>query len=166
LPTNESENLPLPAKYSTEYLRMHLDKAREGFWKAARQDGIADYSLESLERLDEVLSGNIKGAFAEIGSPDPDLATLWFAHAIYGSYFGDVLVDNLKGRWKYPNHLVRLLGLIFGRPDWIYRRWFVVVGRRKIPVFVIAMRRNTLGKGRASFSRVYKEIAAGRYRLT
>ena len=132
----------LPPKHSKRYLELHLNKIRDLFWQAAKQDGITDYSPRNLARFDEVLS-DIRMTFAEEGCPNPDLSTLWMAYAGVGSYFGDVLVHNLGGRWKYPNWFIAILGLTFGRPDWIYRRWFVVVGRRKVPVFVIAMRRHT-----------------------
>lgn len=156
---SESEGPPWPPKYSRKYLSMHLNKLRELFWQAAKRDGIEDYSIDSLKRLDAAIQEHIGQAFAEAGCPDPDLATLWFAHAMLGSYFGDVLTNNLGGSWRFPNRLVTILGLLFGRPDWIYRHWFVVIGRRKIPVFVIAMRRDTLGKEKASLVKAYEEIA-------
>ncbi|MEM0343594.1 MAG: hypothetical protein QXU73_05030 [Thermoplasmata archaeon] len=155
---SESEAQALPPKYSRKHLEMHLDKIREVFWKAARQDGISGYSPENLRRFDDVLS-DFRPTFAELGCPDPDLATLWGAYAGVGSYFGDVLVNNLGGRWRYPNQLVTILGLIFERPDWIYRHWYVAVGRRKVPVFIIAMRRHTLGREKASLVKAYEEIA-------
>lgn len=157
-PMSERELESLPPKYSKRYLELHLDKIRNLFWQAAKQDGITDYSPRNLVRLDEVLS-DIRMTFTEEGCPNPDLATLWMAYAGVGSYFGDVLVHNLCGRWKHPNWFIAILGLMFGRPDWIYRRWFVVVGRKKVPVFVVAMRRHTQGREKASLLRAYEEIA-------
>lgn len=157
-PMSGRELESLPPKHSKRYLELHLNKIRDLFWQAAKQDGITDYSPRNLVRFDEILS-DIRMTFAEEGCPNPDLSTLWMAYAGVGSYFGDVLVHNLGGRWKYPHWFVAILGLTFGRSDWIYRRWFVVVGRRKVPVFVIAMRRHTRGREKASLLRAYEEIA-------
>jgi len=154
----QEETLLLLPKHSRRYLEMHLDKIRELFWQAAKPDGIIDYSPLSLDRLDNILS-DLRTTFAEEGCPDPDLASLWMAYAGVGSYFGDMLVRTLKGHWKFPNPFITILGLAFGRPDWMYRHWYVVLGRRKVPVFTIAMRRHTLGREKASLVKAYEEIA-------
>lgn len=156
---NEIGKESLPPKYSRRFLVMFLNNVRQAFREASRNEAIADYAPSSLARFDESLSNDIRSEIPRMGHPEPDLETLWFFYAMLGSYFGDVLVHNLGGNWRYPNSLVALVGLTFGRPDWIYRRWYVVVGRRKIPVFVIAMRRHTLGRDKASLVKAYEEIA-------
>ncbi len=154
----ENELRPLPPKYTKEFLQIHLNKLREDFWKTALKGGIRDYSPNNLRRFDEELSENIMGAFAKEGCPDPSLATLWYVYAILGSYFGDVIVHNLGGVWSYPNRLVVILALLFGRPDWVYKRWYVRVGRQKVSVFIIAMKRQTLGRARAPLTTAYDKV--------
>jgi len=160
--TTENRRPSLPPKYSKEFLKIHLDKARENFWQSARKHGITDFSEASLRRLDELIWGDMLKGFEEEGCPDPDLEKVWFATSAPGSYLGDVLVHNLNGTWRYPNLLVCSVGLMFQRPDWIYRHWYVIVGKRRVKVFVVAKRRWTGGREGASLMKAYEEIAGRR----
>jgi hypothetical protein len=153
------ENAKLVPRYPREYLQRHLAAAREVFSAAYLSEVNLDYSPRSTTELDKCLPDNLHVALKIKGEANPSLSLVWAFFGGLGGYFGDVLVRNMSGRWIYPNLLVRIIGLCAGRPDWIYRRWYVAVARRKIPVFVMAMRRLTLGKNNASLSKAYEEIA-------
>ncbi|MBX0286486.1 hypothetical protein EGH22_09115 [Halomicroarcula sp. F28] len=64
-----------------------------------------DYSVESLERLDELVTAEFSGpafADAEVGSTDDEASILLTAHTVNaGSYFGEVLRRELGGSWRH-----------------------------------------------------------------
>lgn len=117
-----------------------------------------DYSPRSLTQLDEDLPDSISEEARRRGY-EFDSGAIWAFHAGLGSYIGEVIVRSLGGEWKYPNRLIIALAWLLNRPDILYKHWYVVVGRVKVPVFEIARRRETLGREKASLLRAYEEIA-------
>jgi hypothetical protein len=116
-----------------------------------------DYSIRSLKELDVSIPDSLKEMLMGDGY-NPGLAETWLFYAGLGSYFGEVLIRNLNGRWRYPNRLTVLLANFAGRPDWIYRHWYVTVGGKRIPVFKIAEHRWSVGREQASLMKAYQEI--------
>ena len=156
---DEVEGKSFPPRYSKAYLDLHLKAVHENFWIAHSIEMNPDHSPKSLAQLDDDLPESITRE-AERKGYAFDKETLWAFHAGLGSYFGEVLVRNLGGEWKYPNRLAVALALLLNRPDILYGHWFVVVDKRKVRVFEIARRRETLGKEKASLFKAYEEIAA------
>jgi hypothetical protein len=56
-----------------------------------------------------------------------------------------------------------LVALFFNRPGILYRRWYVIVGKLRVPVFELARKRETMGP-KESLVKVYQEIAEGCFR--
>jgi hypothetical protein len=156
---DHAESNSLPPRYSREYLSLHLKAVHESFWIAHSIEMNPDHSPKSLARLDDDLPESITEEAKRKGYKF-DNRTMWAFHAGLGSYFGEVLVRNLDGEWKYPNRLAVAFAFLLNRPDILYRHWFVVVGKLKVRVFDIARRRETLGKEKASLFKAYEEIAA------
>jgi len=156
---DEVKSKSLPPRYSKAYLSLHLKAVHENFWIAHSIEMNPDHSPKSLAQLDDDLPESITKE-AERKGYEFDNRTVWAFHAGLGSYFGEVLVRNLGGEWRYPNRLAVAFALLLNRPDILYRHWFVVVGKLKVRVFEIARRRETLGKERASLFKAYDEIAA------
>lgn len=92
-----------------------------------------------------------------------DEARIWLVHMWTGSYFGEVMVRNLHGRWQFPNAIIALIALMLRRPGMMYRHWYVIVEGQKIPVFELARRRETMGQ-RESLYEAYRLIAEGAFR--
>ena len=90
-------------------------------------------------------------------------ANLWLLHLPLGSYFGEVLVRNLGGKWRHPSRILGILALLLSRPGLVYSHWYVVVGKQKVPVFELARRRGTMGPEESLF-RVYQLIAKGSFK--
>lgn len=127
-----------------------------------------DYSPESIERLERldtkhpddfryVLEWRSSHGFSN------SEAQLWLLNMVMGWYFGEVLVRNLGGRWRYPSRFYALLALLLFKPGIAYRHWYVVVGKQKVPVFELARRRGTMGPDESLF-RAYQIIAKGNFK--
>jgi hypothetical protein len=123
-----------------------------------------DFTLESLAALELVHPKDpdqYRSAAAKLEKFDYDGSYVadWVISVGLGSYFGEVLVRNLGGRWKYPARLLVFYAFYTGYASSIFRHWYVVVGQQKIPVFEIAKRRLMMGPSE-SLVQVYREIAA------
>jgi hypothetical protein len=154
----DEEIKSLPPRYSREFLRFHLKAAYDDFWAAYSFTANLNNSRASLEELDTSLPQSIEDELNSLGR-NVDIATLWTLHAGLGSYFGEVLVKELNGRWRYPSRFLTMVAWLLHRPDVLYRHWYVVVGAQRVPVFEIARRRETLGREKASLVDAYKRIA-------
>lgn len=148
----------LPPRWSRDFLELHLKTALDSFWVATSLEMNPDFSPESLTQLDLNLPENLSEEIRCRGH-EPASSIMWAFHAGLGSYFGEVLVRTHRGAWRYPGRLVVLLAWLLNRPDILYRHWYVVVGRQRVPVFEIARRRETLGRERASLAKAFEEIA-------
>jgi vacuolar-type H+-ATPase subunit E/Vma4 len=147
-----------PPRYSRAYLSQHLKAVHEVFWIAHSHEMNPDYSPRSLAQLDDDLPENL-AAEAESRGTQVDSKMLWAFHAGLGSYFGEVLVRNLGGEWRYPNRLAAILSSLLNRPDILYGHWYVMIGKLKVRVFQIAYLREAFGKERASLLKAYEKIA-------
>ncbi len=125
-----------------------------------------DYSVVSLEIFDTLALPQTPEEFAE-GirlMKDQSSARMWVYFMTPASYFAEVIIRNLGGRWKYPSRILVFFCLWAGYISPAYRHWYVVVGRQKVPVFEIMRRRFELGAKEVSLVQIYQEIAAGTYR--
>jgi hypothetical protein len=156
----DSPDIP-PKHHLREFLEFQRRFTLEMFLTLARNLVIhPDYTPESLDRLDRHGAEtpapwkDVVESWKERGLGSP--ATLWLLHMMPGVYFGEVLVKNLGGRWQPPNRVLAILGFL--RPGVLYRHWYVIVGRRKVPVFELARRWDVTGRTE-SLSRAYQWIA-------
>jgi hypothetical protein len=166
----EAGDLHIPPRYRIRrFLEFQLKIASEISLKAARKLIDPDYTPESLERLERWETQSPEDFHAKVlpnrteHGLDNSPAQLWFLHMGLGSYFGEVLVRNLGGRWRYPSRFLVIMAILFSQPDMVYRHWYVVVGKQKIPVIELARRRAIMG-AKESLVEVYREIANGEYR--
>jgi hypothetical protein len=90
---------------------------------------------------------------------------MWFYHMMAGSYFTEVIIRNLGGKWKYPSRVLVFFCLWAGYISPVYRHWYLIVGKQKVPVFEIVRRRLEMGARELSLVQVYSEIANGTYRI-
>lgn len=154
-----------PSKYHfREFLEFQFKLASNLSIRVARKYIDPDYSPSSLERLEscevqtpEEYREEVVRYAAKPGRSTSQ-AAMWFMHMGLGSYFGEVLVRNLGGKWRYPSRVLVAIALLTFRPGIAYRHWYVVVGKRKIPVFELARRRQVMGSTE-SLAAKYREIA-------
>jgi hypothetical protein len=169
-PDSEAAGTMMPPKYRIRrFLEWQREVSLRIFIKGTGRVITANYTLGSLEALESLLPKTPEEWRSEIlplatergfcTSP----AHLWLLHMPTGSYFGEVLVRNLGGKWRRPNSLLAVLAFLFSMPDLLYSHWYVVVGRQKIPVFELARRRGTLG-ATESLVKIYQEVANGVYK--
>lgn len=122
---------------------------------------IGDYSPERLRVIDDHFFESAKEACLKEGIPS-DPGILWSMYHGVGSYFGTVVIRNLKGRWRTPSTLRFWLSQTLMSPGILFNHWFVEVNGKKIPVFKIARWRCD-GSGRVrSLAEAYEKIASGR----
>jgi len=166
----EEKEIPaIPPKYRIrEFLQAKFEEAGKESIAATGRFVVPDYSPESLRYLEEfhpkstVQWQETLKLRSKLGLRNTQ-DWLWLLSMLPGWYFGEVLVRNLGGRWKYPNRGYFILALILFRPAILYRHWYVIVGKQKVPVFELAMRRGILGTDESLY-RAYWLIAQGSFR--
>jgi len=155
-----------PSPFSREFDKYQLKMASEMGIAVLRQFMTVDYSVESLQVLDRrALSQTPEEFRNDIKEmKDQSLASMWFNYMKFGSYFAEVIMKNLGGRWRYPNRILVFFCLWAGYISPAYRHWYLVVGKQKVPVFEIMRRRLEMGAKEESLVKVYNEIANGTYK--
>jgi hypothetical protein len=155
----------LPSHLSRRFLEHQLKLASELGLKVIRDYLSPDYSVESLERMEHHVLPQTPEQFKEQirALEDQSVPRLWFFSMGFGSYFGEVIIRNLGGKWKYPSRILVFLCLWGGYISPVYRHWYVVVGKQKVPVFDIMKSRLEMGAKGVSLVRIYREIEKGVY---
>jgi hypothetical protein len=165
----EPLNNPIPPKYRIRtFLEAQLTAFSQISLSMVRHYTIPDYTPGSLEKL-EPYHGQTPTEYEELliwrnnhglsNSPDQ----LWLMWMTLGCYFGEVLVRNLGGKWKYPSRLYGYLAVAFNWPGLAYRHWYVIVGKQKVPVFELSRRRCVMGPDESIY-RAYQLIAKGQFK--
>jgi hypothetical protein len=165
----ERIDIPIPPKYRIRtFLRAQFATALQVSLRTASRYTTPDYTPESLERLEPYL-GQSPEDYRKIliwsnnhgfsNSPDQ----LWLMWMTLGCYFGEVLVRNLGGKWKYPSRLYGYLAVAFNWPGLAYRHWYVIVGKQKVPVFELSRRRCVMGPDESIY-RACQLIAKGQFK--
>ena len=161
---------PRPSHFRRRFLEDELRKGLLDIVNRCVRLGIdPDFTEASLERLDAILPRDNQDyresvahftQFEYDGSPLSD----WLVALGPSSYFGEVLVKNLGGKWRYPSRLVVFYSYYTGYLSPVFRHWFVLVGKQRIPVFEIVRRRMIIGQ-EESLVKAYHDIASGRFKL-
>jgi hypothetical protein len=128
-----------------------------------------NFTLESLAALELVhpkSADDYRRATAGFDKSRYDGSYLadWVISLGLGSYFGEVLIRNLAGRWKYPSRFLVLYCIYSGYASPIFHHWYVVVGGQKVPVLELAKRRLMMGP-KESLVEAYNAIAAGEFKF-
>lgn len=157
----------IPSRFSRKFPEYQLKMASEMGLAVLRQFMTADYSVESLQVLDQwVLSQTPEEHRKNIKAmQDQSLPSIWFNYMKFGSYFAEVIIRNVGGKWKYPSRILVFFCLWAGYIGPAYRHWYLVVGDQKVPVFEIMKRRLEMGAKEVSLVQVYREIANGTYKI-
>lgn len=131
------------------------------------QFGISmDYSRTSLKRIDDFVSGGLAARMEKEGAKRSK-EDLYYDYCGIGFYFGEVLVRELHGKWKYPSESWRVFIAYLPRSQYriqlIINRIFVSVKNRNIPVVRIAKMSCNGSNQIGSLTEVYDKIVAGRH---
>jgi hypothetical protein len=149
----------MPPRWSRAFLDVHSKAVFENLFVAYSFSVNFDNTPSSLMALDKELPQSLDEVAKSLGF-DLDANDLLSLYAGVGVYLGMVLVRALGAKWCYPGRLVRIAAWSLRRPEILYKHWFVSIDSRKIPIFEIAKRRETLGKDRASLIDAYDEIVS------
>lgn len=143
----------------TKRLRRSLEYTRNAVSSSLLTDAVVtDYSPRSLGNIDE----SILSSLEEIGRKEgvtPSRSLTWGWYEGLGSYFGEVIIRNLGGKWVFPPPK-RIWQARFRRDmSLFYDFFFVDLNGSLIPVIKIARLRQD-GSGRVrSLSQAYEQIA-------
>lgn len=168
-PGSEDANIEIPPKYRVrKFLEWQRELSMKVFIGGTGRVITANYTPGSLEALEPLLPKTSDEWRSEL-QPYAEAhgftsqALLWALHMPTGSYFGEVLVRSLGGKWRHPSSVLGVLALLLSRPGLVYRHWYVVVGKQKVPVYELARRRGTMGPDESLF-RAYQLIAKGSFK--
>lgn len=140
-----------------------LEYSRETFHSVCWQSGISlhlyGHSIDGLKAIDRNINESALEACRAVGL-EPEPHVLWEVYHYVGTYFGDVIVNNLGGRWLFPSRFRLWISQIMRRPEILFDHWYVELRGNRIPVFKIARWRCD-GSGRVkSLVEVYEEMAS------
>ena len=162
-------DLGRPSRFSRRFLERELELALSSALAFCHTQGIkSDYSEESLIAFEALLPRNPEEYLRVVSNFDKfkydgSYLSDWLVALGPGSYFGEVILRILGGRWKYPSRLRVFLSLYTSYSSPIFLNWFVIVGKQKVPVFEIARQRMILGTEGESFTQIYRKISKGKY---
>ncbi len=157
----------IPSRLSRKFPKYQLKSNSETCFGVLQRYMNVDYSVESLAVLDRRVLAQTPEEFRRRISvrKDQSSPSMWSFFMGPGSYFAEVIIRNLGGKWKYPSRILVFFCLWAGYINPAYRHWYVVVGKQKVPVFEIMKRRLEMGEKEVSLTQVYHEIANGTFKL-
>lgn len=145
--TNEEEITAEALKrfHGKRYMEMCLTYYRQKFTVFACEAGYSPYFHDWLHNHSpdglSIMDGNIGESAEDIYANEGINSTpslLWSFYRLYGTYFGDVIVQNLGGEWVIPSSIRLALSRLLWWPELLYFHWYVRLNGKRIPVFKIA----------------------------
>jgi len=119
---------------------------------------VLDYSGQSLIKIDESVSLNLSNDLRESGMIDIKYHALLGIYLALGCYFGEVIIQNIGGKWIIPGRLKYWWTVLTGNPEFLINNWYIDLNSNRIPVLNIARSRLD-GSGRIkSLYEAYKKI--------
>jgi len=119
---------------------------------------VLDYTDISLKKIDDCFSMNLKKDFENIGIHDVELHELLSMYLGIGSYFGEVIIQNIGGEWIIPSRWKYWRARIAGDYIILFNNWYIYLKGHQIPVMNIAKGKLD-GSGRVkSLYEAYKKI--------